>query len=214
MSTILDETDLEKLLTCTSHFMRHVYWVQESFDLIPDKNHYGACINYVDLMEFREDFCTELINTVSEWVYNNKKAAAILDDYIQRGRNGRNAQSALEQLARNKFRTRDGRQVHVQGQFGELLLFNFLQALFKAVPLLRKMPITTSTGMERNGADAIHYSFKGGKHLLFLGESKAYTSDATFGAAFKKAMTSILATYQKHVQELDLYIHDDFIDDR
>jgi hypothetical protein len=137
-----------------------------------------------------------------------------MHELMQEERGQMNAQMALYQRAQSKFRTRDTRQVHLQGQFGELLLFNFLQSLYGAVPLLRKMPITTSAAMERSGADAIHYSLKGEKNLFFLGESKAYTADYQFGTAFQTALDSILNSYRNHRQELDLYIYDDFIDER
>jgi len=205
--------DIQRLLTCTRQLMNHVYWVQESFNLLPDKQHYGTCINHVDLQEFRDEFCKELVNTVPEWVYSQRKAATIIDDYIQAGRTPLNASAALNQLAYSKFRSRDGREIFLQGQFGELLLFNFLQSFFAAVPLLRKMPITTAPGMERNGADAIHYSFKENKHLIFLGESKTYSSDYQFARAFRESLESILQNYKNHRKELDLYIYDHFIDD-
>lgn len=54
-----------------------------------------------------------------------------------------------------------------QGQYGELLLFNFIQHFFKAAPLLRKMPITTNPGLERHGADAIHYLDNGDEQIFF-----------------------------------------------
>jgi hypothetical protein len=193
--------------------MDHVYCVQESFNLLPDKEHYGACINYVDLQEVREDFCKELVNTVPDWVYNQPKVKSIFDRYIQEGRTFGNATAALVQLAASKFRTRDARGTFLQGQFGELLLFNFLQTFFRAVPLLRKMPITTSPSMERNGADAIHYGYKDGMHLFFLGEAKTYTSTYQFPTAFRKAVESILTSYRNHRAELELYMYDEFIDD-
>jgi hypothetical protein len=210
---ILAEEDVKKLLTCTEFFMNHVHWVQQSFNLQPDRGHYGACINYVDLQEYRDEFCDELINTVSEWVYSQKKAAKIIADNIGNGRNSQNAQAAFVQHAFKKFRNRDNRELFIQGQFGELLLFNFLQSFFSAVPLMRKMSITTSPGMERYGVDALHYSRKGTKHLIYLGEGKTYASKYKFAAAFEDAVNSILKTYVDHRKELDLYIWDDFIDD-
>jgi len=213
MSKTLSERDVENLLTCTRHFMDHVYWVQESFNLLPDKEHYGTCINYVDLQEVREDFCKELVRTVPDWVYSQPKAKAIFDRYTQEGRTFANASAALVQLATSKFRARDSRATFLQGQFGELLLFNFLQTFFRAVPLLRKMPIATSPAMERNGADAIHYGRRDDMHLFFLGEAKTYTSDYQFTTAFRKAVESILTSYRNHRAELEWYMYDDFIDD-
>jgi hypothetical protein len=205
--------ELEKLLSCTKMFMNHVHWVQQSFNLVPNKDHLGTSINFIDLQEFREEFCTELVNTIPEWVYSNSKATAIIDDLVSEGRSPINAQMAFANKTFEKFRNSDTRDVTLQGQFGELLLFNFLQAFFNAVPLLRKMPITTSSEMERFGADAIHYNFKDGKHLFFLGEAKTYTSKYRFNVAFKDAIESILKTYANHRKELGLYIYDSFISD-
>jgi predicted DNA-binding ArsR family transcriptional regulator len=204
--------DVESLKTCTRLLMNHVHFVQQSFNLKPDKAHHGACINYVDLKEFRDEFCTELINTVCEWVYNQQKANSLLQTFQEQGRSPQNAMQAFIQQTFKKFRDRDNREIFLQGQFGELLLFNFLQHFFSAVPLLRKMPIKTSLGMEVNGADAIHYALDGSKHLLYLGEAKTYSSKYQFSSAFKDAMESIIHTYDTHLQELSMYIYDDFID--
>lgn len=206
-------TEIEKLITCTQMFMNHVHWVQQSFNLLPDKKHFGTCINYIDLQEYRDEFCEELVNTISEWVYSQKKAAEIIDSMLKDGRSSQNAQSALRTEAFKKFRNSSTTKLLIQGQFGELLLFNFLQSFFKCVPLLRKMPITTSVEMERFGADAIHYKLEGDKNILYLGEAKTYTSRYKFSAAFEDAVDSILNTYSEHRRELGRYIYDSFIDD-
>ena len=93
-----------------------------------------------------------------------------------------------------------------------LLLFHFIQRFKGAVPLLRKMPITTSAEHERYGADAVHYKIENGKNVIVLGEAKAYTSEYQFSSAFKKAIDSILDTYKKFRGELGLYLHEDFLD--
>jgi hypothetical protein len=211
MTAILAEEDIRKLLSATVPLMKHVHVVQESFELQPDKLHHGACIDYIDLQESRQEFCQELINTVLDWVYSQEKAKDIMDKLQRENRSENNAQSALFQMAKRKFRPPDGRALRLQGQFGELLIFNFLQHLFKAAPLLRKMSISTSRGVERHGADAIHYASKDGKHLFFLGESKSYASSNKFSTAFKDAVASILTTYHNHRNELDLYIYEDFL---
>ena len=210
----LTDDEIAQLTSCTKMFMNHVHWVQQSFNLLPDRGHYGTCINYVDLQEFREQFCSELVNTIPEWVYSQKKAAGILDQMISEGRGERNAQAALVTKTFEKFRNRDSRELISQGQFGELLLFNFLQSFFAAVPLLRKMPITTSIEMERFGADAIHYSTKEGRNLFYLGEAKTYTSKYQFKTALEEAIASIIKTYKTHRTEIGSYVYDSFIDDR
>lgn len=209
----ITEDKIKKLTSCTKMFMNHVHWVQQSFNLLPDRQHYGTCINYVDLQEYRTEFCQELVNTIPEWVYSQQKASEVLNQLISEGRSTTNAQTTLTTSTFNKFRNRDGRELFTQGQFGELLLFNFLQSFFKAVPLLRKMSITTSSEMERFGADAIHYSYKDNKHLLYLGEAKTYSSKYQFNTAIKDAIESILKTNSNFRKELGLYVYDSFIDD-
>ncbi|KOY13842.1 hypothetical protein AMS66_25775 [Paenibacillus xylanivorans] len=194
--------------------MNHVHIFNQSFNLLPDKNHFGTCINYVDLQEFREEFLEELVNTICEWVYSDEKSKSIINDVFikEENRTVQNAQSKLRKIALKYFRDRDDRDLNLQGQFGELLLFNFVQHFFRAVPLLRKMPITTSTGHERFGSDAIHYKYENGKNLIFLGESKIYTRNYRFRQAFEKSVTSIISTYASHRKELGLYTYDDFLD--
>jgi uncharacterized protein YoaH (UPF0181 family) len=209
----ITETEIEKLISCTKMFMNHVHWVQQSFNLLPDKNHYGTCINHVDLQEFRDEFCDELVNTISEWVYSQQKAAEVIDKMIAEGRSSQNAQNTLTTEAFRKFRNHSTDKLLIQGQFGELLLFNFLQSFFKCVPLLRKMPITTSVEMERFGADAIHYKLDGDKNIFYLGEAKTYKSKYRFAVAFEDAINSILKTYAEHRKEIGRYVYDSFIDD-
>jgi Cap4 SAVED domain len=209
----ITESEIEKLISCTEMFMNHVHYVQQTFKLIPDKKHYGTCINYIDLQEYRDEFCSELVNTISEWVYSQKKAAEIIDKMIGEGRSIQNAQSTLTTEAFKKFRNHTTDKLLIQGQFGELLLFNFLQSFFKSVPLLRKMPITTSVELERFGADAIHYKYKDNKNLFFLGEAKTYVSKYKFETAVEDAIKSILKTYDGHRKELGRYVYDSFIDD-
>ena len=45
-----------------------------------------------------------------------------------------------------------------------------------------------------------------------LGEAKTYTSKYKFAEAFSDALESIINTYKKHRSELNLYVHEDFLD--
>lgn len=209
----ITEKEIEKLITYTKMFMNHVHWVQQSFNLLPDNKHYGTCINYIDMQEYRDEFCRELINTIPEWVYSQTKAATVLDTLIAEGRSQQNAQTALTTLTFDKFRNSSTDKLLIQGQFGELLLFNFLQSFFMCVPLLRKMPITTSVEMERFGADAIHYKYSDSKNIFYLGEAKTYSSKYQFSTAISDAIGSIIKTYKEHRKELGRYVYDSFIDD-
>lgn len=181
-----------------------------SFDLSkPEgKSHKGVCINYTDLQERRSDFLRELKNTVCSWVYGKDKYNSLFKKELERrGNDYQNASSHIDSLARDKFR-----RGIPQGQFGELLLFNFIQYFFKAPTLLRKMPLTTSRGHERFGADAIHYKKRDEQNIIFIGESKAYKSKYRFKQAFSESLTSIIETYNCLQEELLLYTYDDFID--
>ena len=133
-----------------------------------------------------------------------KKAKSIFESRFQQTHDFANAMAHVDVLAKSKFRPG-----HPKGQFGELLLFNFIQFFFKAPPLLRKMPLTTSSAMERFGVDAIHYGTDGVNNVLYLGEAKCYTS--SFNAALSKALESITTTFNSLNSELDLYVYDDFI---
>jgi hypothetical protein len=209
----IKEEEIDKLISCTKMFMNHVHFVQQSFNLLPDNKHYGTCINYVDLQEYRDEFCNELVNTISEWVYSQRKAAEVIDTMISEGRSIQNAQNTLTTEAFKKFRNHSTDKLLVQGQFGELLLFNFLQSFFKCVPLLRKMPITTSVEMERFGSDAIHYKCNGGKNVFYLGEAKTYSSKYQFNTAIADAIESIIKTYGEHRKEIGRFVYDSFIED-
>ena len=199
---------IEHLLTHTDAVINRVFWFKQELDLKPDKEHIGCAIEWSDIQERKHDFLKELINTVVSWVYNKQKSKEIIDERLSKvSYDYGNASSFLTTQAFSKFRPG-----HPQGQFGELLLFNFIQHFFKAVPLLRKQRITTSIGHERFGADAVHYKKEDGNHIFFLGESKCYKSDYRFKAAFENSLTSIVDTVKKFNKELDLYIYDDFIE--
>src|SRR5690606_26035084 len=149
----------------------HIYWFYEDLDLMPKKKHYGLSINYSDIKERKDDFLSELVNTIVSWVYNNSKSKSLLDERFAESKDLGNAISFVTNQAYKKFRPG-----YPQGQFGELLLFNLIQHYYKAVPALRKQRITTSIGHERFGADAIHYKRDGDTNVLILGESKCYES--------------------------------------
>ncbi|MBL0532240.1 DUF1837 domain-containing protein [Aeromonas dhakensis] len=204
----MDSKTLEKLLTNVDSLINHT--CHFTFDLTkPEgKSHKGICVNYTDLQERRSDFIRELKNTVCSWVYGKDKYNTLFKKELEkRGYDYQNASSHIDSLARDKFR-----KGIPQGQFGELLLFNFLQYFFKAPALLRKMPLTTSRGHERFGADAIHYKKNDEQHIIFIGESKAYKSNYKFKQAFSESLNSIINTYNTLQEELLLYTYDDFID--
>ena len=75
------------------------------------------------------------------------------------------------------------------------------------------MPITTNAGIERHGADAIHYRPSGDKHLIYVGEAKTYASKHKFATAVKDAINSIFDSYENLSKELGLYTYEDFIEE-
>lgn len=203
----LKPVDIESLLVKTEAFINTMYYVHDDFTLIPKKDHIGTIINYSDLQQMRNDFVEEMILTVVKYVYSEEEQNKIIEEFINEGRDKSAAYSKLTRKATQKFR-RD----HIQGQFSELLLFNLLQYHFKAVPLLRKMPITTNPKLERNGADAFHISYKNSKYILYLGEAKTYNrKTSSLRSALKDSISSILEHYDNHRNELNLYIYEDFI---
>ncbi len=208
----MTKEDIEARLIKNDALFKNIYVVEQRFDIVPeDHTHYGAAISYQDLMELRNDFLEQLVDTVVDWVYSSEKYADLKTRFIESGKSDGAAANQVVRKAKSKFRSGDDKLL-IQGQLGELLLFHFIQRFKGAVPLLRKMPITTSAEHERYGADAIHYKIENGKNIIVLGEAKAYTSEYKFPSAFKKAIDSILDTYKRFRGELGLYLHEDFLD--
>ena len=204
--------DIRKRLIDNDALFNNIYIIEQSFDILPnDHPHFGAAISYQDISELRKDFLDQLIDTVVDWVYSSEKYDDLKKCFISSGKSEAAAVSQIIRKAKQKFR-RGNDTLLIQGQLGELLLFHFIQHIKQAVPLLRKMPITTSSEHERYGADAIHYKVDGKNNVIILGEAKAYTSKYQFSAAFEKSLESILDTYLNLRDELNLYLHEDFLD--
>lgn len=203
--------EIKKRLITNDALFRNLFVFEQQFDILPDGEHIGAAIAYQDISELRESFLGELIDTLVDWVYSSEKYEDLLQKSMATGKSHSAAASEIRRRAAQKFRKGEDTLL-VQGQLGELLLFHFIQRFKGAVPLLRKMPITTSSEHERFGADAIHYKVDGTQNIFILGESKAYTSKYKFGSAFADALESILNTYANHRTELRLYLHEDFLD--
>jgi hypothetical protein len=201
------DIDIDSLLFETKAFMRKMHFVKEDFGLKPYKSHIGTCINYSDLVEMSDDFIKEMLASILRFVYSPEKQLQIKNELELEGRDKDSAFSMLLMRAKDKFR-----KCEVKGQFSELLIFNLLQHHFKAIPILRKMPITTNPAMERFGADAIHIGKTNNKLTLYIAECKTYDrkKDA-FKNAFKDAVTDVIMHYREHRNELNLYIFEDFI---
>jgi hypothetical protein len=205
---LITSADIAEQLANTQGVLSTIHHFQCTPVCLPGKSSRGAAINYSDLVERRSDFVRELKSSICNWVYSKAKFRSILQaELAVRGDDFANAASHVIDLARAKFR-----RGYPQGQFGELLLFNFLEHFFKAPPLLRKMPITTNPAIERHGADAIHVGLETGNPVIYLGEAKTYESTYQFNTALRAAVTSILDSHSKLQSELDLYVYDDFIE--
>lgn len=204
----MDEEKISSLLSNVDALIKHTYHFQLQISKPKGNSHKGVAVNYTDLQERRSDFVRELKNTICSWVYGKAKYKILFDKELnKRGFDYQNASSHIDYLAKDKFR-----KGIPQGQFGELLLFNFLQFFFHAPALLRKMPLTTSRGHERFGADAIHYKKENEVNKIYIGESKAYKSQYKFNSAIEESINSIIGTYDSLQEELLLYTYDDFID--
>ena len=151
--------DIRKRLIDNDALFNNIYIVEQSFDILPnDHSHFGAAISYQDISELRKDFLDQLIDTVVDWVYSSEKYDDLKKSFVSSGKSEAAAVSQIIRKAKQKFR-RGNDTLLIQGQLGELLLFHFIQHIKHAVPLLRKMPITTSSEHERYGADAGLYRY-------------------------------------------------------
>lgn len=212
METIQEKDILKRLITSDALF-NDIHIINQKFNILPDdKLHYGASIDYQDIQELRKDFLNDLVDTIIDWIYSSDKYSSLKALETDKGKSEATAHSTILRKAKQKFRKSSNDTLLVQGQFGELLLFHFIQKCLKSIPLLRKMKITTSSQHERFGADAIHYKVEGNKNIIVLGEAKTYSSKYKFNAAFEDAIDSILNTYNTHRDELNLYVHEDFLD--
>lgn len=208
---MLSEKELKDKLICNDALFDNIFIFQQRFDILPDNEHIGASIAYQDIQELRDDFLVELIDTVADWVYSAKKFEDLKKAFSARKTESAAAAEVIRK-AKGKFRLGHKGKMLSQGQIGELLLFHFIQRVFGAAPILRKMPITTSPDLERFGADAIHYKVQDGRHHIVIGEAKAYTSKYKFNEAMENAINSILSSYINLRKELHLYLHEDFLD--
>ena len=211
----MEEKDILKRLIKNDSLFNMIGVIVQQYDILPNnKEHIGAYIEYQDIQELRDRFVEELSDTIVDWIYSSEKYEEIKKKLVNSGKSEAAASQYIGRKAKNKFRAnKNSEDVLIQGQMGELLLYHFIQKCMKAVPLLRKMNIATSTDHERFGADAIHFKIENGKNIIILGEAKTYTSKYKFNEAFSDALDSILNTYNKHRSEVELYVHEDFLDD-
>ncbi len=198
----LSEINLENLLTDTSRLINTMYFVKNAYFWDRDDT-ICTCINFAYLLCMRDEFLQELVSTIIDYVYHEKKQESIIKKISPKPSIG---YSFLFQQATNKFRN-----CSINGQFAELLIFNLLQHHFRAVPIIRKMTLTTNTELERNGADSIHIGKSNGKYVMYIGECKNYNFDKCFNKSFHDALDDVIEHYKNHRNELNLYTYDEFI---
>lgn len=210
----MTEQDILKKLIIHDPLFNMTGVIAQQYDILPNnKEHFGVYIEYQDIRELRDEFIEELSDTIVDWIYSSDKYREVKEKLINEGRSDASASQYIARKAKNKFRAnKNSENVLIQGQMGELLLYHFIQKCMKAVPLLRKMNITTSSNHERFGADAIHFKIENNKNIIILGEAKTYVSEYKFNEAFSDAISSILKSYNGLSSELGLYVHEDFLD--
>lgn len=81
----------------------------------------------------------------------------------------KNKSGTLTKKAKEKFIE----YVNNKGELGELLLYCFLETHLKAPKILSKLELKTSTSLNVNGADGVHFlRLENGDYQLIFGESK------------------------------------------
>lgn len=198
--------DIKPLLDRIEPLINTMRHAKMEVGLSPSNEHIITAIKYQGLNQMRQEFIQRLTSSIVKYVIEKSKYQARKYELEVDGFDETDAGVEIFQQATHYFRKAD-----IKGQFSELLLFNLLQYYFDAIPVVRKMKITTNPEMERNGADAIHLGETApGQYCVYLGEAKTYAS--SFASAFKNAMASIVKAYNEHRQELHLHSFSDFLE--
>ncbi len=172
---MLSEKEIKTRLINNDDLFYKIVVLQQDFEIIPHNgNHIGAYIKIRDQEELRKQFLDSLNDTIVDYVYSSQKYTELIEKEMKKNKKSpSNANSYVKRKASHKFRGNyENDNLIIQGQLGELLLFHFIQRFKGAVPLLRKMSITTSQSMERYGVDAIHYKYEDGKTYSIWGKQR------------------------------------------
>ena len=81
------------------------------------------------------------------------------------------------------------------------------------MPLLRKENIENVVIKEGTLSNVIHYKVENNENIIILGEARSFFSNYDFKDAFLISINSILNTYKNHKREINLYVHEDFLND-
>lgn len=102
---MLNENDINARLTPNDALFDNIYIIQQKFNIVPDKDsHYGASIDYQDISELRNEFLTELYNSIVDWVYSSDKYKELRESAMKMGRSEAAAHAKVQRKAREKFR--------------------------------------------------------------------------------------------------------------
>ncbi len=101
------------------------------------------------------------------------------EEYTKTGDDGEKYRIAWSRISR--------RNKSSKGDYGELLLFLILKVFFKSEKLVTKVKLKTGN-QEVYGYDCAHYTIENDEPVLWLGESKFYS---TFSGALTKAFESL-----------------------
>lgn len=206
------KSDICRLINNDALF-NNIHIIKQKFDIVPvDKEHIGASINYEDIEELREEFLQELVDTIVDWVYSSEKYEKLKQKSMDKGKSDIAANSEICNKVRRQFRRCVNENVIAQGRIVELLLFHFIQRYLRASPLLRKENILNSKNNDSTLANVIHHKIEKGENIIVLGEAKSFSSKYKFEDVFLESLDSILNTYKNHRKEIELYIHEDFLD--
>lgn len=193
---------------------KKIHVLQQTFEIVPShKPHMGASIDYSDLTEVREEFITELVNTSIDWMCCLEKYNDSKQELIEQGRSETTANRMLIKKIENQFRREITETYSAQVRLCDLLLFHFIQRYMKATPLLRRANIFKDKEQEIASADVIHYKKENTENIIILGKALCFTKQYEFEESFLMAVESILETYKKHTRNLNLYVHEDFLDE-
>lgn len=95
----------ERLLIDCSSLFQNLQVIEQEFEIIPKGNHFGLSVASTDLIERREDFVEELVDTVVDWVFSKAEQE---DFFSKRSGEGDSLGRISEKIVRNakkRFRT-------------------------------------------------------------------------------------------------------------
>jgi Cap4 SAVED domain len=182
------------------------------------EKHRAVCITHLTLCEQTEKFANSLVRAIKPFVYSPEKLKELAESLL--------LEEKLPSEEIDQFITQHCsglfRDSSVDGQLGELILYVILEQFFESIPIIRKMPITTNTELERNGADAIHLKIRNGTYELIIGEAKTYSkltnqdsnpSNQPSYRGFAESISSAIDSFKNLWNETEIYLNNNFVPD-